>query len=70
MISMVRITVEQVFDENKKYIEAYCNSGDSKPGGNIITGSFCYEVDTGKTFLYDEKTSEWIDQDFSSGGGE
>ena len=67
---MVRVTNEITFDETKKYIEAYCNSEDNKPSDGIITGSFCYEVDTGKTFLFDEKSSAWIDQDFTSGGGE
>ena len=67
---MVRILVEQTFVEGKKYIEAYCLSTDTKPVEDLVTGSFCMEVDTGKTYLFNEEAtsgSEWIDQDFESG---
>jgi len=36
------------------------NSTDTKPTTGIITGSTFLEVDTGKTYLYDEDTGTWI----------
>lgn len=36
------------------------NSTDTKPTTGIITGSTFVEVDTGKTYLYDEDTGTWI----------
>ena len=68
---MVRLLVEQTFSSGKKYIEAACLSTDTKPVDNLITGSFCMEVDTGKTYLFNEEAesgSEWVDQDFNNGG--
>lgn len=51
--------------DSRYYVEAACNSGDTKPTGEYITGSKCVEVDTGKIFLYDEAaeaTDPWIEQ--------
>lgn len=51
--------------DSRYYVEAACNSADTKPTGEYITGSKCVEVDTGKIFLYDETaeaTDPWIEQ--------
>lgn len=58
---MVRILVEQLFDGDKKYIEATGLSTDTKPETNIITGSVFVEVDTGKPYLYDEVSGDWYE---------
>ena len=42
-------------------------STDEKPTENLLTGSSFYEIDTGKTYMFDEEGaagSKWIDQDF------
>ena len=63
---MVRWPFVQTHTETTVYAEGFCNSEDSKPtkidGMDIITGSSLYEVDTSKPFLYDEKTSSWVEQ--------
>lgn len=51
--------------DSRYYVESACNSGDTKPTGEYVTGSKCVEVDTGKIFLYDEEsenTVPWIEQ--------
>lgn len=37
-------------------------STDTKPSGTGLNGSFYYEMDTKKVFLYDEENSRWIAQ--------
>ena len=67
---MVRIMDERIIEGNKRYVELFCLSTDTKPTENLVTGSFCMEVDTGKTYFFNEEAasgSEWIDQDFESG---
>lgn len=62
---MLRIIVEQRFTGNKKYIECFCISTDTKPVENLVTGSKCTEVDTGKEYLFNEVAasgSEWVEQ--------
>lgn len=56
---MVRITVENNFVNDKRYIEAYGLSTDTKPTDSIITGSVFIEVDTTKAYLFDEVSGEW-----------
>ena len=51
---MVRILVEQTYTNGTKYIEAAGLSTDSKPAGNIVTGSLFLEVDSMKLYAYDE----------------
>lgn len=58
---MIRITKETLITEDKRYIEAFGLSTDSKPTTNIITGSVFVEVDTGKAFLFNETASEWVE---------
>lgn len=47
-------------------IEAYGNSTETKPseesvGGPIIDGSICIETDTGKAYLFNEASSDWVE---------
>lgn len=50
-------------------IEAACLSTDTKPTDGIANGSACIEMDTGKTFMYDEANSEWLEVNTGGGGG-
>lgn len=58
---MVRITNETTYPANKRYIEAFGLSTDSKPTTGIITGSVFVEVDTGKAYLFNEASSTWVE---------
>lgn len=47
------------------YVEAACNSEDTKEEGNFAQGSLCFESDTGKVFAFDEEASagnKWVEQ--------
>lgn len=58
---MVRITNETTYPANKRYIEAFGLSTDSKPTTGVITGSVFVEVDTGKAYLFNEASSTWVE---------
>lgn len=58
---MIRIINETLITEDKRYIEAFGLSTDSKPTTNVITGSAFVEVDTGKAFLFNETASAWVE---------
>ena len=58
---MVRITNETTYPANKRYIEAFGLSTDSKPTSGIITGSTFVEVDTAKVYLFNESSSAWVE---------
>ena len=58
---MVRITNETTYPANKRYIEAFGLSTDSKPTAGIITGSVFVEVDTAKVYLFNESSSAWVE---------
>lgn len=47
--------------------EIFCNSTDTKPTSGLANGSKLTEVDTGKTYLFDEVNAEW--NEYSGGGG-
>ena len=49
-------------DNTLEYIEIACLSGDTKPTTGIITGSIAKEVDTGKTFRFNEAGAAWVEQ--------
>lgn len=62
---MLRKIVNKPFNKDLRYVEIYCLSTDTKPTTGIVTGSFCMEVDTGKTFLFNEEAasdSKWVEQ--------
>ena len=57
----MRALVENKFSDNKKYVELYGTSSDSKPTTGIVMGSVFVEVDTGKVFLFNEDSSVWVE---------
>lgn len=57
----MRALVENKFSDNKKYVELYGTSSDSKPTTGIVTGSVFVEVNTGKVFLFNEDASAWVE---------
>lgn len=59
---MIRALVERAFTADKKYVELFGLSTDSKPTENIVTGSVFVEVDTGKCYLFNEDASAWVEQ--------
>ena len=53
-----------------KYLaEIFCNSADTKPTDGLVNGSKLTEVDTGKTYLFDEANMEWVEYSAGGGGG-
>lgn len=56
---MIRALVERAFTADKKYVELFGLSTDSKPTTGIVTGSVFVEVDTGKAYLFNEDASSW-----------
>lgn len=55
--------------DNNVLIDAACLSTDTKPTTGIANGSKCIEMDTGKTFMFNEEDSEWEELPSSGGGG-
>lgn len=43
------------------YVKLAGNSSDIKPTANIATGSSFTEVDTGKTYRFEETDGEWTE---------
>ena len=63
----VRLNVNQVQDDDIRYVEAAGLRTDDKPLG-VATGSLFLEVDTGDVYAYDEDGAEW-DKIAELGGG-
>ena len=57
------------FGDNNVLIEAACLKTDTKPTTGIANGSKCIEMDTGKTYMFNEEDSEWEELQSSGGGG-
>lgn len=57
---MAREIEERQFDLNKKYIEWYGLSTETKPTSGIVTGSFALELDTMDAYFFDETSMTWI----------
>lgn len=53
-------------DQVKKYA---CLSTDSKPTTGITNGSSVIEMDTGKSYMFDEENGEWEELPSTGGGG-
>ena len=55
------------------FADIYGTSSDTKPTSGIAMGSLFVEVDTGKTYLFNEDETtpgnEWVEQNASSGSG-
>ena len=45
----------------KNYMEFACDSSETKPTEMIADGSIALETDTGKMFVFNEKTAAWIE---------
>lgn len=58
---MIRALVERAFTAEKKYVELFGLSTDSKPTTGIVTGSVFVEVNTGKCYLFNESSSTWVE---------
>ena len=64
-MSEPRILKEVMMADGKRYIEAAGVATDTKPTGDIVSGSIMTEVDTGKVYLYNEagsSGSEWVEE--------
>ena len=48
--------------ENIKYVEISGDSTDTKPTAGICDGSLFVESDTGKTYFFNEKSGDWVEQ--------
>ena len=57
---MVRILNDRIYEGKKRHIEAAGLSTDTKPTGDIITGSTFVEADTGDVYMYDEESGDWL----------
>lgn len=55
-------TIYEEYVGKKRYIVGFLNSEDTKPSGNVLNGSMLKEIDTKKIYLFDEKTSTWVQQ--------
>lgn len=65
---MIRILIDRLHAlEKKRYISAAGLSTDEKPTNNLITGSVFCEIDTGKTYRFDEASSSWLEQSSDAG---
>lgn len=64
---MIRTLERKVFSPDKLYCRFAGNSSDTKPTAGIVTGSKFEEVDTGKEFLFDEDSLEWVAQNSGNG---
>lgn len=66
---MVRITNSPNYSfDHKAYVEMAGVEDDEKPVSGIMTGSRFIEVDTGKVYLFDEVSANWIEQSASGEG--
>lgn len=60
----VRELAYEFLDGSVAYRKFAGKSTDTKPTGGIATGSQFFEINTGKTYYYDEdgaEGSEWVD---------
>ena len=66
---MITETNVRGVQNGKKLVSLALKSTDSKPTSGVMNGSTCIEVNTGKTYVYDEEGSEWTEISSSGGGG-
>lgn len=57
---MIRTLFMREFDDNTIFAQFVGNSSDNKPTEGIVTGSEFLEVDTAKTYLFDEDSGAWV----------
>lgn len=64
-----RILVDEYVEAGTNYKEIAGHSDDTKPVTGLATGSQFFEIDTGKTYYFDEDGTtgnEWVDPTASS----
>lgn len=57
------------YGDNKVLLDSACLSSDTKPTTGVANGSKCIEMDTGKTYMFNEEDSKWEELPSSGGGG-
>lgn len=61
---MIRTLFQQIYDNNKRYVELACTPDDPLPTEGIITGSVATEVDAEhdqiNAYIFDEVSGEWV----------
>ena len=60
----VRLIYDEYLDGSARYVKFAGKSTDDKPVGAYATGSEFFEVNTGKTYYFDEEGNtgeEWVD---------
>ncbi len=48
--------------DNRWWFEGYCDSTETKPTQNTADGSTMTETDTGKVFMFNEHSNQWVEQ--------
>ena len=64
---MIRYIVNRGHTTELNYVEAVGLSSDQKPNTGLITGSRFKEIDTGRQFVFNEESGEWMEVQESSG---
>ena len=63
MIRTLRRYVAEINGTEKEYVELSMDSTDTKPdAAGLINGSIINETDTGKVYMLDEDSGEWVEQ--------
>ena len=59
---MFSVILERYIGDNR-YIEAVCLAADidTMPTDDIANGSVCKVMDNGKTYMFDEEGSNWVE---------
>ena len=47
---------------DKRYVIGDVRSTDTKPTEDVLNGSVLHEIDTGKTFKFDQENKTWEEQ--------
>lgn len=58
----MRITEQTTLTNEVNVCTIFGTSSETKPTTGIAFGSVFIEVDTGKAFLFNESTYEWVEQ--------
>lgn len=66
---MLTYTESRAVNNDKMFVKGVCTSSDTKPTTGISNGSQLIEMNTSKTYMYNEEDGEWEEVSQSSGGG-
>lgn len=72
MFSIIGESNVRTFTKESNFKQVYhyaCLSTDNKPTTDIANGSTCIVMNTGKTYIFDEDSGEWVELPSSGGGG-